>query len=198
MEWSLPAQEDFERRLRRARPDDRGEYLRITGISLEEAGLVDAARDLWWRVAAEPGWSQTGALELLGDSLSESDPDRAEECYRRLIDLDPTLNGTSGMAPVRLAGLLIRRSGTAELAEARDLLAAWWEDDPPFTAQRFPAAVAEAQWHVAAGALDAASEWAALALELAEEESPLPSAPGLAVGTIAPELDAWLRSLAAR
>jgi len=198
--WTLADQEDFERRLRRAKPWNRGDYLRIKGLALWEEGLVGVARTLWIRALTETrdSFTQMPALEHLADSLRDEDPDVAEVFYRRMLAQDPTLNGTSTMAEVHCAELLIRRGDVASLEEARTLLDAWTERDPLFPAERFAGAVVEARWHDATGRPEAAGRWAADALELAELESPLASAPGLAVRGIEPALETWLREVARR
>jgi hypothetical protein len=51
--WDQAARAEFELRLARARDHNRPQYLRIKGLALREAGLVDAARVLWQRVRSE-------------------------------------------------------------------------------------------------------------------------------------------------
>jgi tetratricopeptide (TPR) repeat protein len=48
------------------------------------------------------------ALEHLGDSYCDEDPDRAEEFYRRLLAEYPTLNATTHTVEIALAELLIK------------------------------------------------------------------------------------------
>jgi hypothetical protein len=201
-EWSLDEQERFELKLRRARPENRGEYLRIKGLALESAGLIAAARALYVRAAVEAGrdeFTQSAALEHLADSLFDDDPAESERLLRKIIAVNPSLNGTSHMEEVHLAELLIRR-GTAEgLAESLELLDSWdARGEGDFPAQLFEAAVARARWNDVAGETVAAAEWAGRALELAEAESPLTETPGLAVQDPDDVLVAWLTKLAER
>jgi hypothetical protein len=88
-DWSEEAQADFERRLGRSRPHRRAQYLRIKGLALESAGEIDGARTLWLRVLDDVGEFASlqgyGAMEHLGDSYAATEPDLAEQYYRRLI-----------------------------------------------------------------------------------------------------------------
>jgi tetratricopeptide (TPR) repeat protein len=98
-DWSPAGQAEFERRLARARNYNRSQYLRIKGIHLREAGNVDGARTLWERVLTSTDEfvdvQRPSALEHLGDSYCDEDPDRADEFYRRLLAEYPTLNATT-------------------------------------------------------------------------------------------------------
>ena len=127
-DWDEDAQADFEARLRRARPDLRPAYLRIKGLGLDEAGSVGAARQLWQRVIDEyPDSLDVGAsLEHLGDSARTAGLVlEAEEHYRTLLRVRPTLNVTSHMAGVALAELLIEADEEEKVNEAVRLLEAW-------------------------------------------------------------------------
>lgn len=198
--WTLAEQEHFERKLARARKENRAEYLRIKGLSLEDAGVTDAARTLFVRAAVEAGknyFTQSSALEHLADSVADDDPAESERLLRRLIEVNPTLNGTTHLAEVHLAELLIRRGTREALSEAREHLDSWdARGAGDFSGQLFEAAVARARWNEATGDATAAAEWAAHALELAEVESPLKNAPGLAVQDLDDELATWLIDLA--
>ena len=110
-DWSADGQAEFERRLARARDYNRSQYLRIKGLHLREAGIIDGARGLWERVLTSPTGDieRPGALEHLGDSYRDEDPARAEAYYRRLLDEYPTLNSTTHTVEIALAELLIRK-----------------------------------------------------------------------------------------
>ncbi|AEV85452.1 hypothetical protein ACWT_4430 [Actinoplanes sp. SE50] len=126
-EWHESAQAEFERRLARARPSSRGQYLRIKAVSLAEAGIVDGARDLYRRVVkVDPdGSSAASATELLGDlERAQGNAAVAEQHYRTLLDRWPTLNGTSRLAELSLAELLTEHGDAHHLAEADRLLIA--------------------------------------------------------------------------
>jgi hypothetical protein len=67
--WDEAARADFEARLGRARPGNRQQYLRITGVSLRAAGNLDAARALLKRAAECPDahlFMTVAAWETLG------------------------------------------------------------------------------------------------------------------------------------
>jgi len=198
--WTLAEQEHFERKLARARKENRADYLRIKGLSLEDAGVADAARTLFVRAAVEAGkdcFTQSSALEHLADSVADYDPAGSERLLRQLIEVNPTLNGTSHMAEVHLAELLIRRGTPDALSEAREHLDSWdARGAGDFSVQLFEAAVARVRWNEATGDTTAASEWAAHALELAAVESPFKNAPGLAIQDLNDEPATWLTDLA--
>ena len=198
--WSLQDQEHFELKLRRARKENRTQYLRIKGLSLEDAGVIDAARTLFMRAAVEAGkdyFEQSTALENLADSVFDDDPGESERLLRRLIEVNPTLNGTSHRAEVHLAELLIHRGTPEALSEARELLDSYdARGVGGFSADLFEAAVARSRWNEAIGEATAAAEWATYALELAEVESPLKEALGLAVQDLDDGLATWLTDLA--
>lgn len=201
-DWSPDDQEHFELKLRRARPENRGQYLRIKGLSLESSGLTGAARSLFVRAAVEAGkdpFEKSTAWENLADSVKIDDPALSERLLRRILEVNPTSNFTTGMAEVHLADLLLREETPESLDEARELLDAWDErGEGRFSSALFEAAVARARWSEATGDATGASEWAAHALELAEIESPLANAPGLAVQDLDRDLAEWLTVLARR
>jgi hypothetical protein len=126
-EWSAEDQEAFERRLKRARDWNRGEYLRIKGLALYHAGEVSGARTLWGRIIDEPAYrfDHPFALELSGDSWRDEDPELAEQFYRRLLSEFPDLNSTTGTVEVSLAELLVARTDDRSLIEAQALLDAY-------------------------------------------------------------------------
>lgn len=82
-EWEADDQAEFERRLGRARRAGRGQYLRIKGLALKDAGHVDAARSLWLRVLDDPGYEieRWAALEHLADLAFEDNPEHTESLY---------------------------------------------------------------------------------------------------------------------
>jgi tetratricopeptide (TPR) repeat protein len=201
-EWSLVEQEHFERKLRRARPENRTQYLRIKGLALDKAGHADPARTLWIRAVVEAGrdaFLQSAPLEHLGRSVMEEDPAAAEAYFRRLLEINPSLDNTSGQAEVLLAELLLRHGGAERAEEAAAFLADYEDrDSAMFPSEQFAHAVARARLSEAVGEPEAAAEWAMHALDLAQLDSPLDNAPGLAVGRLDDELELWLRAHAGR
>ncbi|SER27501.1 tetratricopeptide repeat protein [Microlunatus flavus] len=185
-DWSREGADEFERRLARARPHNRAQYLRIKGLSVAAVGKVDAARELWVRVLDDQGPYARGqgyaALEHLADSYAVGDPRQAEAFYRRLISENPTMNGTSFMQHVKLAEVLIARGSNDALEEAIELLTQWMETGSP----RFPSELF--RWNLAliaaaeaAGDEVVAREAAQRALQLAEQGPVFPRHPGVGV-----------------
>jgi len=172
-DWSREAQDDFERRLLRARAYNQAQYLRIKGLALEEAGHVKGARELWLRVLGSSdelaGLQHSGALEHLGDSYSTEDPAVAQHYYRRLLAEHPTLNGTTATQHIKLAELLLDRGSANDLDEAAELLIRWTrEADLPFPNAHFRWQLAAIRLAEATGDREAAQEAARRALNLAE------------------------------
>lgn len=129
-DWSERAQSDFEASLRRSRGWNHARYLRSKGQALHEAGHVEAARGLWQRVVDQGlglDVERAATLELLGDSYRRTDPERAEQCYRAVLDLVPSLEGTTATVEVSLAELLVDRGEQPHLDEAFALLESFLE-----------------------------------------------------------------------
>ncbi|MCG7309888.1 tetratricopeptide repeat protein [Brachybacterium sp. ACRRE] len=196
--WTPEDAEQFELRLGRARPHNRAQYLRIQGVHLEREGLRTPARELWRRALAqgEPGSQRSAAMEHLAGSLHEDDPEEAERLLRALLEENPPLQGTSQLAHVELADLLAQRGTRAALREARSLLRASESLGSSVPIQDFRRELVRARVHHAGGQRHRAAQAARSALAAAGRETPAASAPGLAVQDLAPELEAWLRSVA--
>lgn len=193
--WNDQIAAEFERRLARARSTSRAQYIRIQGshlISQPSAELRAVGRELLSRVVAEYGGEDDMhakfAVEQLAGSLAEDGRvEEAEAMYRRVRELIARSNigksGTSGLAGLALAELLIRKSDPASLSEAAQLLD---EDGPEIeqqgaifrnTAIRY--LIARARLARALGD-SSASIYAARALEIADETTPsLPRHPDL-------------------
>jgi predicted Zn-dependent protease len=110
-DWDETARADFEQHLARAR-SSRSEYLRIKGLALQGAGMLDEARGLYERVLAEhPGdFFEVWILELLADlARSQGRLEEAERRYRGVLaHPDANMRG-SGMVEVSLAEVLMER-----------------------------------------------------------------------------------------
>lgn len=195
--WSPSDQEDFERRLARARSWNRAQYLNIKGLALRSAGHRDDAQALWQRGldCAECELEKASILENMADAAQEDDPALAEALLRRLLSEYPELNGTTGMAQVALAELLIEASSESGLEEASQLLDAWWvNDESPFPANHFRFHVARVRWAVAVGDHVAARNSAREAVRQTGSLAPFASHPDVGlVATDPPELE-WLES----
>lgn len=129
-DWSPEAQADFETRLKRSRDWNHAQYTRIKGLALREAGLLQAARGLWQRILDQDLGHESekaSTLEHLGDSYRDSDPQRAEQYYRRLLSEHPTLNGTTATVEISLAELEMAKGRRANTDEALRLLNSFLE-----------------------------------------------------------------------
>lgn len=171
-DWDADARAEFERRLARARPYSRPQYLRIKGLALEKAGEVAGARELWERVVTgvdESSQSESwSASEHLADSYADEDPDQAIAFYRRSMRGNRHLSGTTATQHIKVAELLIARGGRKDLEEAGRLLQRWpAQADLPFPSAHFRWNLAVIDLAEAVGDLDGARQAAARALELA-------------------------------
>lgn len=108
-DWDEAAQEDFEKRLRRAR-SSRPQYLRIKALALQEAGLPHEAETLIRRLLAEhpdDDFERPFALELLGDLVREQGRlGEAEANYREALEDEHQPGGRTGLVPVSLTEVL--------------------------------------------------------------------------------------------
>ncbi|GGC56088.1 tetratricopeptide repeat protein [Hoyosella rhizosphaerae] len=169
-DWSPAAQDDFERRLSRARSYNRGDYVRIKGLALHDAGKVDDARELWLRIVngvyEDIGLARPSAIEHLADSYKETDAAKAEQLYRQLLDEHPDLGATSRLAELSLGETLVRLK---RFDEALEWLTRWKQGDQPgwpnclFRWHQAVIQVAQAQ-----GDHDTVRRSASAALELAD------------------------------
>lgn len=129
-DWSPTAQADFEARLRRSRDWNHAQYIRIKGLALREAGLLQPARDLWERILGQDlghDFEKASTLEHLGDSYRDTEPERAAQYYRRLLSEHPTLNGTTATVEIGLAELEMAKGRRADADEALTLLKSFLE-----------------------------------------------------------------------
>lgn len=195
--WGPDDQEEFERRLARARATSRGQYLRIKGLALQAAGHIDGARSLWLRVLDAPGYENQrwSALEHLADLAFDDDPALAEALYRQLLVEDPSLNATTPMAEVRLAELLTRKGTPQSLDEAGEFLNSWQAARySPFPVNHFQWELARARWGEAIGRPDVVRESAEGAIALADRGSPFPRHPGVGVVHVDRDVMKWLKA----
>lgn len=129
-DWSPRAQADFEARLKRSRDWNHAQYIRIKGLALKEAGLLQPARELWERILDQDlghEFEKAGTLEHLGDSYRDTEPERAAQYYRRLLSEHPTLNGTTATVEIALAELEMAKGRRADTDEALTLLNSFLE-----------------------------------------------------------------------
>ena len=124
-EWSAAATDEFEARLRRARPHNQSQYLRIKALALIGAGRPRDGAGLLHRIVADNPDSLDArfAHELLGDFYREEGRLRdAEAEYRVVLVLAPDLSGTTGELHVALGEVLFEQGGAERLEEIASLL----------------------------------------------------------------------------
>jgi tetratricopeptide (TPR) repeat protein len=176
-DWSARAQEDFEQRLRRARPFSRSQYLRIKALALMgHGGKAEArgARELLVRVIET--YPESGDVVMAHEHLGELDAreghrSAAAAHFRTALRLAPERNAY-GDAALRLPELLIEDGGDENRAEALEVLNAIASTDWVFASQRFRYAVARARLARASGENAEASRWAGHALREAATDIP--------------------------
>jgi tetratricopeptide (TPR) repeat protein len=125
--WDEVTQAEFERRLQRARPSNRPQYLRIKGLAVAAGGRTDDAEQIYQRVLDEypESLDAASAREHLGDlARLQGRLSQAEEHYRTLLAAHPTLNATTGLAELSLAEVLIEAGDGDSQGEAGALLTA--------------------------------------------------------------------------
>lgn len=184
-DWSPTAQADFEARLKRSRDWNHAEYIRIKGLALSEAGLLQPARDLWKRILDQDlghDFEKAGTLEHLGDSYRDTEPERATQYYRRLLSEHPTLNGTTATVEIALAELEMAKGRRADIDEALALLNSFLERGM----SEFPNVLF--RWHLvlidiaqATGEKETAQRAASTALDLAARGPVFPRHKGVGV-----------------
>ncbi len=200
-DWDAVARDDFERRLARARPYNRPQYLKIKAIALREDGQTDASRAMLHRALDDPNiynFEAACVTELLGDlSRKAGNRDEAEARYRHVLTTSPTLNGTSGSLEISLAEVLAEKQDRDATEEALRLLEAWLaRPQLQFDSQLF-------RWHVALirlsqqiGDEETVQRAATTALTLASRGPQLPRHKTVGLVTTDQATLDWLRDLA--
>jgi tetratricopeptide (TPR) repeat protein len=176
-DWSPQAQEEFERRLGRARDFNRSQYLRIKALALmDHGGRAEArgARELLVRVIE--GHPDSGDIVMAHEHLAELDVREGERSsakahYRTALRLAPQRH-VYGDAALRLPELLIEDGGDDERDEAVRLLDAITTSDLVFASQRFRYAVARARLAHASGNKVEVRQYAGDALREAARDTP--------------------------
>jgi tetratricopeptide (TPR) repeat protein len=203
-DWSPAAQEDFERRLPRARERNRPQYLRVKALALLESQETDvraSGSGLLDRLIAEYAdmapMEACFAHELLGNAYRREGRLReAESHYRTCMSLArPDRSGTSGLYDLSLIEVLLI-SPEDRTAEAAGLLAEvrqYMQTHPMFNNALFRYEVAAARLAKKTGDRQRAAVSAQRALELATIDRPqLPRHPD--VGLVRTD-DATLKEL---
>jgi len=129
--WDGQIAAAFEQRLRRARPYNQPQYIRIQAthlLSSPDSRVREAGRGLLRRVITQfpdDSGART-AMEQLGGSLAdEGRLGEAEQALRETLRMCATSrSGTSGVAELRLAEVILAGSDAGRAGEAADLLEA--------------------------------------------------------------------------
>ena len=131
-DWDEAAQEAFEIRLRRARTDNRQQYLLLKAGYLLDAGNESEAVRLLHR-SAELGTfllHTVFAWEQLGDiAARHGRTDEAIGFYERILREQPSLSGTSGSVEISLARVLVETRERSNIERALTYLDAWMKRD---------------------------------------------------------------------
>jgi hypothetical protein len=178
--WSKTVEEEFERRLARARVFNRPQYLRIKALALLENGGKKeriAAHGLLRRVIEDyddplNDFDFLIARETLAElDAADGSMDEAEAQYRAALSVSSE-GHVRGDAHLAFPELLIRRGGTANLTEAEQILDGVNMIDLTFKVQRFRYFVCRARIAEANGDADAAAAHALAALREASTTAP--------------------------
>ncbi len=168
--WTKVDGDDFESRLRRARRDNRAEYLRIQAGHLAESRLYSEAIELLDRMICEypertqlaPAQSQRGQCF---DAMDE--PQRAADAFLAALDEERTFPNVQTRASFEFPVLVAERGLTAYFARALEVL----DRDsaiPVFPIDRYQIAAARALISAQSGDLDTARDLARIALDVAD------------------------------
>ena len=179
--WADADREQFEKKLRRARPRSRPQYIRLKGLALagsKKPSERSAAPELLQRVIREHSDDELQAAmawaDLGGFYEEEGDHELAAQAYRRCLDAEAALSG---------GGL---HTGS-ELALAEVIVDAGWEDRYPealllleeaeragltFKVERWRWSIAHARIAARAGKAPEAATYAREALALLDDPSP--------------------------
>ena len=171
--WTAESAAEFERRLNRARPTGRAQYLRIQAGHLLAAGDAKSALVLAERAVHDP---------LVGIQLAPAHLTRGD-CYRRLRDLPRALGAYRAAVETEAAVPTVKTDAYLEFAwtvatevlradydEASRLLDAF-ADRPAFPVQHFRQHASRALIAFDCGAHDVAWSEAKLALHAADADS---------------------------
>lgn len=196
--WSDDAQQDFESRLRRARPGSRAQYLRIKAVTLDEHGDSEAAATLLRRIVGEfvDAWTEVAfAHERLGDLCrTAGDLAGAEGEYREALAVSPSLSGTTGEIHVKLGEVLLQ-SGKGTIPEIEQLLTEA-KSHVTFNSTAFRVNVLTARVAAATGDVDRRRHAAAAALDLVGAGPQLPRHRTVGLVHATPLLLSELRAMA--
>lgn len=195
--WRRSDRSEFERRLAAVRPAERGEYLRIKGITLTDTGhtkLIAAGTALLERCIAEVGeesHSAAGAhFELARQSEHVGDLEGAVRHFEATLAFERKYGSPRHGTELALAELIARSPGlTSRLAQAEELLAE--PDLPPFRSDQLRFATTHARLASRRGNHDHAAAYACGAFWLLGHDRPI-NGRHPTVGLIGDEVDTAL------
>lgn len=191
LDWSPEAREEFERRLSRARPHNRAQYLRIKGVSLGEspdAGRRAVGRDLLQRVLSEYAedelQAQMARFDLALALEREGFDEDAEKHLRFCVARESEDGRFQSDARLHLAELIVRTNQRDKFDEADQLLDRFVERGGLFAVHRWRYSVARARLASARGNMQMAANFAEDALSIAAITEPdLPRHPNVGLVT---------------
>jgi hypothetical protein len=199
--WDQTAQDEFERRLSRARAGNRPQYLHIKALALRGAHHLAGAKQLLKRVVSDypEALDCRRCVELLGDiARGEGSTEIAETNYREVIGRWPDLNATSGMVEVSLAELLTESDRRDSNDEALRLLDSALRRGRMLNSDLFRWNVALARVAERIGDPETVARAARTALSLTNRGPQFARHPTLGVVAAAPPILEWLENAANR
>jgi tetratricopeptide (TPR) repeat protein len=193
--WGKADQEQFEEKLRRARPRSRPQYIRLKGLALagsRKRGERRTAPDLLRRAIREHGDDELQAAMAWADLgrfyEEEGEHELAAEAYRSCLDAEAALSG-GGLhtgSELALAEVIVRAEWEHRYSEALALLEAARGAGLTFKIERWRWSIARARIAARIGQASDAASFAGDALALLEDASPdFPRHPD--VGLIKPD-----------
>jgi tetratricopeptide (TPR) repeat protein len=178
-DWSAAAAGAFEEKLRRARPHNRPQYLRIKALALLQADEDEnrkVGRELLRRLVREypDSFDVSWAQEFLADAYrEEGQAVEAEELYRaalRTYEINPNVKG---YAHLGLAALILDTAQDSKYEEMEVLLDSLDPtSDLALRNAQFKWAVLRARLATRLGKQEDAQQFASAGLRLAELEEP--------------------------
>jgi tetratricopeptide (TPR) repeat protein len=193
--WDAAARDEFETRLRRARSDNRPQYLRVKALALRASGEAVAAAQLLHRVLREYRDSFDAAFcaGRLGDwALSGGDAVAAEQHYRQALDIRPDLNGTTGEVYIGLAEALNAQGRFQDAVQELNAVPAT-RLGLNQSICRWNVALVDAAWGI--GERQVASEAATRALALLDAPDQFDRHPGIGRAVLTDERISTLRAI---
>ena len=203
--WTDADQEEFARRLRRARHHTRYQYRRIKSVALlstnDRAKRTAAETLLGMNIASDevPDFEKAWAHSLLAQSArTAGDRTKAERHFRAALELaGPGGSGLNGEEEVELAELLLAKNTPDATLEAKAWLERRAEEMPLFLRSQFRLCSAMAEVLLRLNQREVAGEWAERALELSTAtHSGLTNHPRLGLIEADPRTIQWLQSVA--